>query len=256
MATSRISIHLKRGTVYFNELSFIEYKGVCKALLSDDINDIVDCMGTILKHVDTSYHLNVIEKFICLINIRNSILGTELMMEVDNKVINYDLNAIDTSNFLEIDVYNSDCRFITPSLFKHDNITEKVADCLYSYRGNVVYDFPLSDKIQIIEGIDIQAVKLLTDINEITEDSTVSILEDYAEINVYELGILSFLRSILNQDLMSLYSFEYNVNQNLNLKGQDLEYYTLPELKIMMNLFFKAKEDEKREESSNSTLIE
>ena len=255
MLDSKVAINLDRGNVYFKELSFYEYKNICKMLLSNDIRDINECLETILNRIESNFTLNILEKFECLINVRNSILGNELSIKKDEIQINYDLKKLLANVFTEREFVFGDCVFKTPQFFIHDNVQHAAADYLYIYKNNIIYNESIEQKIEVLNALDIPIIKIVNEIEKTREDNFVEILDNQARINVYDEAIVLFIKAILNHDLMDLYNFEYQLLRHLNIKGKDLQHFTYPELKININFFMKEKEEEK-ENSSNSQPIE
>lgn len=250
MVSSQLSIPLRRGLVFFKELSYLEYKNVCKMLLSSDLAEINNCFESIIQRISSSYDLNIIDKFEALIYIRNSILGNDLTLSHDGRDINYSLKDQCIGIFQEDTFEYSGCKFGTPKYFYNKDITDTVADYLYEVSGNDLNGFSVQEKTLILNETDIHIIKVVGIIGEIRDKSSVAILDNGAEINVYNASILHFLREIFNSDLMEMYEFEYNVTQRLNLKGSDLLHYTLPELKISLNFY--TKEQEEKAEAENS----
>lgn len=219
-------------------------------LLSSDLEEINNCFETITQRISSSYDLNIIDKFEALIYIRNSILGNNITLTHDDRDVNFSLKEQCIGVFREDAFEYGGCKFKTPKYFHSKDITATVADYLYDVNGNDVDRFSIHDKILILNETDIHIIKVAGIINKIKDRSGVDILENRAEINVYNASILYFLREIFTSDLMEMYEFEYNISQRLNLKGHDLQYYTLPELKI--NLNFYTKEQAEKTEAENS----
>lgn len=254
MLDSKIPISLKKGTVYFKEFSFYEYKNICKMLISNDVEDIDHCLNILIDRVEKDFPLNIIDKFNCLINIRNSILGKELGLTIDDRQLNFNLSDQLLDKFQEAEFTFGDCTFKTPSFFTHSNVQLAVADYLSSYKDKDISSATLNEKLDVLNTLDLPIIKLVNEIQKIREENNISILHDTISVNIYDVNILLFLKSIITSDLMDLYSFEYQLLRHLNLKGKDLQYFTYPELKIKINMFMKEKEEEQN--SSNSKPIE
>lgn len=254
MIESKIPVNLNRGTVYFKEFSFYEYKNICKMLISNDISDINTTLEEVLDRVESDFPLNIIEKFECLISIRTSILGKSIGFNFNERPVTFDLTEQLSDKFQEIEFIYDDCTFKTPRFFTHSNIQLAVADYLHSYKDRDISNETLEDKLAVLSSLDLPIIKLVNMIEANRENNTIMILNDNAQINVYDNNILLFLRSILTNDLMDLYSFEYQLLRHLNLKGKDLLYFTYPELKIKNNMLIKEKDEERK--GSNSRPIE
>lgn len=252
MVPSQLSIPLQRGLVFFEELSYLEYKNICKMLLSNDLEEINNCFETITQRISSSYDLNIIDKFEALIYIRNSILGNDVTLAHDGKDINFSLKEQCVGIFREDTFEYGNCKFKTPKYFFNKDITATVADYLYEVNGSDLDGFSIHDKTLILNETDIHIIKVAGIINKIKDKSGIAILDNRAEINVYDASILYFLREIFNSDLMEMYEFEYNIAQRLNLKGSDLIHYTLPELKISLNFYSKEQAEKAEAESSRN----
>tara|TARA_R110000796_G_scaffold41668_6_gene102993 strand:- start:1803 stop:2576 length:774 start_codon:yes stop_codon:yes gene_type:complete len=252
MVSSQLSIPLQRGLVFFEELSYLEYKNICKMLLSNELGDINNCFETITQRISSSYDLNIIDKFEALIYIRNSILGNNITLTHDDRDVNFSLKEQCIGIFREDAFEYGGCKFRTPKCFLNKDITATVADYLYEVNGNDLDEFSIHDKTLILNETDIHIIKVAGIINEIKDKSDVAILDNRAEINVYNVSILYFLREIFNSDLMEMYEFEYNISRRLNLKGRDLLHYTLPELKISLNFYTKEQTEKAEAENSGS----
>ena len=255
MVSSQLSMPLQRGLVFFEELSYLEYKNICKMLLSNDLEEINNCFETITQRISSSYDLNIIDKFEALIYIRNSILGNDLTLTHNDRDINFSLKEQCLGVFHEDSFEYGNCKFKTPKYFFNKDITATVADYLCEVNGNDISGLSVHDKTLILNETDIHIIKVVGIINEIKDKSGVSILDNGAEINVYNASILYFLREIFNSDLMEMYEFEYNIAQRLNLKGSDLMHYTLPELKINLNFYTKEQQEKAEAENSRNSDI-
>jgi len=254
MVSSQLSIPLKRGLVFFKELSYLEYKNICKMLLSSDLEEINNCFEVITQRISSSFDLNIIDKFEALVYIRNSILGNDLKLNIDDRDVNLSLKDLCIDIFHEDTFEYGGCKFRTPEYFYNKGITATVADYLYEVNGNNLDGFSIHEKTLILNETDIHIIKVVGIINDTRDKSSVAILDNGAEINVYNASILYFLKEIFNSDLMEMYEFEYSITQRLNLRGSDLLHYTLPELKI--NLNFYTKEQEEKAEAENSRNLD
>ena len=225
-------------------------------LLSNDLEEINNCFEAITQRISSSYDLNIIDKFEALIYIRNSILGNDLTLTYNDRDINFSLKEQCLGVFHEDSFEYGNCKFKTPKYFLNKDITATVADYLYEVNGNDVSGLSIHDKTLILNETDIHIIKVVEIINKIRDKNSVPILDNVSEINVYNASILYFLREIFNSDLMEMYEFEYNITQRLNLKGSDLMYYTLPELKINLNFYTKEQQEKAEAENSRNSDID
>ena len=253
MISNDIPLPLRRGTATFKELSFIDYKNICKMLISTDVDDINICIEKILARVTSDYKLNIIDKFEALIYIRNSIIGNNLTLTLEGKEHTFSLQEQCIGIFQYTDFEYGNCKFRTPCNFINHDIVNVVADYFAEVNGNDLEEFSVATKSDILKETNISILKVTELLKGIREENQISILNSEVDINVYSSSILSFIRVILYQDLMELYEFEYNVLRHLQLTGDDLKYYTLPELKIHFNFFNRdQKQKEEMEKSENS----
>ena len=256
MIDSRIHLPIRNGKLFFAEFSFLEYKNICKMLIPNDVISINNCINLILSKIENTNNLNIIEKFESLIYIRNSILGNEIMLEIDETPVKFLLADACINVFESTDFTYGDCRFTTPSYFTHDNIESIVADYFYSYKDNVLDTYPIDEKLKILNELDVPIIKIVELISQNRDNNTATIMDNSFEINVYDQSILFFLKNIIIQDLMQIYEFEYNITKHLNISGKDLNFYTFPELKININLLSKDQKETNERESGNFNIPE
>ena len=209
-----------------------------------------------LSKISENNTLNIIEKFEALIYIRNSILGNEIMLEIDEHPVKFLLADACVGIFENTDFTFGDCRFTTPKYFTHNNLDSIVGDYFYSYKDSILDNFSIGEKLKILNELDVPIIKIVELISENRDNNNVTILDNSYEINVYDESILYFIKNVIIQDLMQIYEFEYNITKHLNISGKDLNYYTFPELKININLLSKEQKEASQKESGNFNIQE
>jgi hypothetical protein len=230
------------------EVSFYETRLLLKKINSPDLEEVFD---NLLSICVKNENLNVLEKIILLFYIRGFIFGNEVTFNKDGKEITVDL----------IDIVNEFTK-------EQSTLTIKIGGLNYNF--SYVKNFnSFNDKLSLIEssllsvnGIDIQNVedklKYLPAIN-INEIYT-QIFQHFYSFN-YELkildydlnidNILNFLKTIYTCELMDLYEIEYKLRRLLNFSSEDLKNNSLPECRILMNLYIKESKESEVEQQMN-----
>jgi hypothetical protein len=245
MIKNLIPVKLDNQYVYFNEISFYEYKNICKMLMTDDIKLLNDCFNRILHTcMQSKTSLNIIDKFKILIAIRNTILGNDITLNMDNKKI-----SINLSPHIETFIDNSPIKydyltFKSPSDFYTDGYDVFIAQCLSSINKTNIEDLLISQKLQIVSELSLSLSTIYKSLYRCFADRSITIYKNL-NINIYNSAdVLFFLKNILQEDLGNILQFEHICMQNLNLRAADFKMYTYPELKIFLNFNNKDKSNQ------------
>jgi hypothetical protein len=236
MIDNLIPVQLTRGTIYFREPSFHEYKNICKILISSDTAGINNCFNNVLNSLIVDKRpLNIIDKFKCLLAIRNTIHGNDIAVEIKGKKINHDLSLILDMPFDDIAFKFKDLTFASPTDFFIDSYDELIAQCLVKVKDIDVTGLTIANKIDIINEVTLPLTLVYKKITENFATRSFTFYKD-VDLNIYDsVNILAFLRNIFQENLLDIYNFEYACMRNLNLKSIDFNTYTYPELKIFIN---------------------
>jgi hypothetical protein len=237
MIDNLIPVKLSNSEVYFRELTFYEYKNICKMLLSDDSKHVSDCFNRII--VDTCIYDNVyfdiIDKFKCIITIRNTVLGNEVTFLDDGKKITLDISLLLDKDFdntpIEYDIFT----FQSPVDFYISSYDEFVSQCLVKVKDTCVKDLTIKQKADILNETSLSLTNIFKQIHDEFSERRITIFKDKT-INIYNsMELLSLLKNIFQEDLNNILQFEYICMRNLNLRSEDFKIYTYPELKIFLN---------------------
>ncbi len=248
MLLNLLPIKLTDTDVYFKELSFYEYKNVCKMLLSEDNKQLNDCFNNIISScVQTDRVLNIIDKFKCIIAIRNTVLGNEITYIKDNKRINANISSLPEQQFNDDPIYYDTLTFKSPCNFYTTGYDNFVAECLVKIKDISVEDFSISQKVEILNEMCLPLATICKTIYNTFAERNIEIFKNFI-INIYDTtAILNFLKNIFQEDLGNLLKFEFVCIQNLNLHSLDFQTYTYPELKIFLNHLNKEKTSQNNE---------
>ena len=110
MIDNLIPVKLSKSEVYFREPTFYEYKNICKMLLSSDSKYVSDCFNRLIDScICGDSYLNIIDKFKCIIAMRNTVLGNEISFLEDSKKITLDISILLDKEFddtpIEYDIF-------------------------------------------------------------------------------------------------------------------------------------------------------
>jgi hypothetical protein len=246
MIGNQVPIDITNGKAFFKELSFYEYKNICKMLMSDNVYDINHCFENIIdKNVVSSRPLNIIDKFKCLLTIRNTILGNEVTFLHDGKQINIDLSLILNKEQNNEPIVYDILTLSSPVNFYSTSYDKYIAECLIKIKDTDVTDLTLDEKIEIISETSLSITDIYSKLKETFQEREINIFAGI-DINIYSQEyILKFLKNIFYEDLFQILNFEFVCMRNLDFKSADFKTYTYPEIKIFLNHLNKEKENEK-----------
>lgn len=246
MIGNLIPIELVNGKAFFKEISFYEYKNICKMLMSTDIEDINDCLEYLLKeNVISTRSLNIIDKFKCLVSIRNTILGTEVSFMQDEKRVNVNLSEILDKEFNNDNIEYDILTFNSPNNFYSSSYSDYIAECLIAIKGEDISELTFEQRKILLGETDLSLTNIYRKLLEVFGERNIEIYKGI-NVNLYNQEyILTFLKNIMYEDLFQIIEFEYACIRNLDFKATDFKNYTYPELKIFLNHLNKEKQDEK-----------
>lgn len=246
MKDNYISVATSKGDVYYREISFFEYKNLCKMLISNDISDINKAIELLFENcLLKKENLNIVDKFKCLISIRNTIHGKEIAFNSDGKQINFDLSLLLDQEFDETPIVHDILTFDSPLNFHSVNYDEYLSQCLVNVNGKDVTGFSLQEKNELIGATSLSITEIYKKLFDTFKDRNVTLFKDI-KINIYSQEyILNFIRNILYEDIFQLLQFEYLCMRNLDFKSEDFKTYTYPEIKIFLNHLNKEREVQK-----------
>ena len=185
MKDSFISVPTSKGDVYYREISFFEYKNLCKMLLSDNMPDINKSIELLLDScVKEKENLNIVDKFKCLISIRNTIHGKEIGFNNEDRQINFDLSSLLEQHYDETDVVYDILTFNSPKNFYSNSYDDYLAQCLIKVKDVDVSKFSLEEKKALIGETSFSITKIYKKIFETFKERNVTLFKDI-KINIY-----------------------------------------------------------------------
>ena len=224
------------------EVSFYETKLLLKKINNADIEQVFD---NLLSVCVKNKNLNVLEKIILLFYIRGFIFGNEVTFKKDSSDIAVNLldvvdNFLNEKTILNIKINNLNYDFSYVNNFKSfENKLLFIENSLLSVNGINVQN--VEDKLKYLPAININEIydKIFNYFYSFNYE--LEILDYDIKIN----NILDFLKSIYTCELMDLYEIEYKLRRLLNFNSEDLKDNSLPECRILLNLYVKdSKESE------------
>ena len=218
------------------EVSFYETRLLLKKINSTDIEKVFD---NLLSVSVKNKNLNILEKIILLFYLRGFIFGNEVTFKKDNNDITLNLldvvdNFINEKNILTLKINNLNYDFTYVDNFKClENKLLFIENSLLSVNGINIQN--VEDKLKYLPAINIKEIydKIFNYFYSFNYELKIL---DY-DININ--NILNFLRSIYTCDLMDLYEIEYKLRRLLNFNSEDLKNNSLPECRILLNLYVK-----------------
>jgi len=246
MIGNQVPIDINDGKASFKELSFYEYKNICKMLISNDVYDINHCLETIIKeNVTSSRPLNIIDKFKCLLSIRNTILGNEVVFLLEERQITIDLSLILATEFSNEPIVYDILTLSSPVNFYSVDYDNYIAECLVKIGDTSVADLTVEERKQLLGETSLPITDIYNKLRDAFNSRKINIFTDI-DINIYSQEyILKFIKNIFYEDLFQIINFEFACMRNLEFKSADFKTYTYPEIKIFLNHLNKEKENEK-----------
>lgn len=242
MITNYFNFNVNNKNVKLREISFYEFKNICKKILTDDIHELNNIFNEIIDATTKSESLNCLEKFQCLMILRNLIYGKDFNFIYEDKKINTDLTLL-TNNVkfdvpdVVVETNNMVFNFNTPSNFYNDSIDGLLIDCLKKItikdRDIDCSQLPFNQKKQLLNDLSLPIYDTYSKLKTQLKDLNITFYKD-ATINIYDGSLLYFLKRVFQEDMMNLYTFEYACIRGLRLSALDMERYTYPELKIFL----------------------
>lgn len=242
MISNYFNFNVNNKNVKLREVSFYEYKNICKKILTDELDDLNIVFNEIIEATTKGPSLNCLEKFQCLMLLRNLIYGKEFNFIYDDKKIHTDLSLL--MNGVKFDIpdicVESDgvlFTFNTPNNFYSKSMDDVIVDSLKKIlikdREINCSELSFNQRKQLLDELSLPIYETFSTLKEKLQDLNITFYKD-ATINIYDGSLLLFLKRVFQDDMMNLYSFEYACIRGLKLSAMDMERYTYPELKIFL----------------------
>lgn len=234
------------------ELSYFEYKNLVKNLISAEDGKVVDIFEEIIDlKVESKGNLHVGDKIKILLLLRSITLGEEIELNLNNKIFKYDINKIvDSIKFKTEQFKYKSLIFNTPKKIHYKNKFECLIDNFYSFvidgEVKIIEEYSNKQKEIILYNlIGFQTKELTSQFNEYISNFYLKYIDD-AEINLYDINLLKFIKSLFEIDLNEMYDIEYNIMSHLKFDPSVFNMYGLPEIRIFLNKFVKEQEEGKK----------
>jgi hypothetical protein len=229
------------------EISFNQFKHLNKHLLNEDLKELQIVFDDLCKVITPHLSLNCLEKFYCLMVLRTMTHGNDFSFKLDEKLVNVNLNLLlDKINFkfdnVEYSHENLKLYFNLPKQFIHSTIIDLVIDCLVAVEINGkmydCFDLSMEEKSLTVNQLTIPIVEISKTLQDYFVEYNFVFSKDFT-FSILDGSLLLLLRRLFYLDMSSLYDFEYSCIRSLSLKSQDFDNYTLPELRIFLQLLTK-----------------
>lgn len=262
MISNYLNFTINNKNVKLREISFYEYKNICKKILTDDIEELNLVFNEIVQTATISEQLNCLEKFQCLMLLRNLIYGNDFNFFYEEKKVNIDLSLLVRNvkfNIPDVVIESEQTIFTfnSPTNFYNSTIDGLIVDCLKNINlGEKIIDctqFNVTEKKQILDELSLPIYDTYKKIQNQLKDFNIVFFKDIT-ISIYDGSLLYFLKRVFQEDMMNIYNFEYACIRSLKLGAVDMERYTYPELKIFLQNLTKEMKDSQK--SANSVDLE
>ena len=243
------------------ELSFFEYKNLCKTLFYEEdtkkISQILDkLVDTII--VDDVKPDNVIEKILILLELRALTLGNDIRLKIGEKSLTIEkdfLTSIYNKPISDVVIIkdnikltlNVPCNF----LINETDASEIISKSLKQVETDrSIINFtnlqPHEQRslLSILPGIPISTIfdNLKTNITKMSFN-----LGDNIVISPFDATIIFLLKAILIEPYSEILDMEYGLRKGLQMNVSDFQQTPYPECKIMLSkLFSESKEKENK----------
>ena len=224
------------------ELSYFEYKNLVKNLISAEDHRVVDIFEEIINNkVESKTELNIGNKIKILLLLRSITLGEEIELNLKTEQFKY-----------------RSLIFNAPKKIHYKSKFECLIDNFYSFvidgKIKIIEEYTYKQKEILLQNlIGFETKELTNEFNEYISNFCLKYIDD-AEINLYDINLLKFIKSLFQIDLNEMYDIEYNIMNHLKFDPAVFNMYGLPELRIFLNKFIKEQEESKKQTSGNNGL--
>lgn len=243
MISNHLNYNINGKQLKIREISFTEYKNLCKKLFTDDVNELQAVFNEILSSTVIGPTLNCVEKFYCLLLIRNLLYGNEFAFQYNGINTTMDLKTIlnafkFTVNDVVVTDKNVEYHFNIPDNLYNPTIDKVIADSLKKVvvptKEIECSTFSYEEKLTVINNSNIPLQDTFNKLQNQFRQLNIPFIKDI-EIDIITGTLLGFLKRVFNDNIGAIYNFEYVCIRSLNFGANDFDKYTLPELKIFLN---------------------
>jgi len=238
MLKSYVSVQLSNeSTAKIREISFSEFKSLCKLLYTDDSRELENSFDSLIKEICLTplEQINVLDKFLIILASRNTTLGNELLIKYKDRSVNLNL-----SRFLDIQqptIEIDDMLFSPPINFNTADTYSLLVNCFKEYKGVNVSNFTYKQKEEIVNNLNISLKNFINMFVERIKEKNITIYKDLIINFFMPSNLIDFLKLIYYENIQDIIQFQYTLKRDLRLNSSDFMYYTYPELKILYNYY-------------------
>ena len=257
MISNYINYTVNNKKIKIKELTFHEFRILCKSLFSDNVEELSDVFENLIATNIKGDNLNLLEKIYALIILRNLTHGNEFTFIYDGKKVKLDMNSIlNNFKFNDFEIKQDNFVFKTPLNLFNSSIDLLVSDSLSKiFLSNKEIDcnsLTFTQKQELISNTSIPLVNTFKQIKDQLEKCKINFYKEI-EIDIFDSNLLIFLKRIFSENLDDVYTFEYTCIKNLNMGAYEMQTYTYPELKIFLQNL--TKEMKERQKESNASKL-
>jgi hypothetical protein len=257
MISNYINYTVNNKKIKIKELTFHDFRVLCKSLFSDDVEELSEVFENLIATNVKGESLNLLEKIYALIILRNLTHGNEFTFMYDGKKVKLDLNSIlNNFKFNNFEIKQNNFIFTTPINLFNASIDQLVTDSLSKIfltdKEIDCNNLTFTQKQEIIFNTSLPLINTFNLIKEQLEKSKINFYKEI-DIDIFDSGLLIFLKRIFSENLDDIYTFEYACIKNLNMGAYEMQTYTYPELKIFLQNL--TKEMKERQKESNSSKL-
>ena len=259
MIDNLITVYLPDREIKFREPSFNDYKSMCKMLVSTESPDIQKAFNDILDSlvINDGPPLSIVDKFLCIITIRNTILGNELSLtDKSGRKMVINLGGLLVKKYDDEIIEESGLSFKSPLNFLTKDIEELITECLVKIYDTDVSKFSIEQKLTLVRELDAPLATIYKKLLNTFYNRVINITKDISFSLYGEKHTLSFLRDIFMEDLFSLLNFQFTCIRHLGLNGNDFNVFTYPECKIFLNHLVKERKSQGDPENNEQRPME
>lgn len=253
MYTITVNFETRPNIEYsIRELSFVEYKELCKTLFyEEDTAKLTKCLDNLIQNITIGNKpQNVIEKILILLELRALTLGTDIKLKIGEKNLTIEKDYL-TSVFnkpikgIEVNVDNLKLVLTVPNtfLFNKNNSAEIISTCLEeivingkSINFNMLGSYEQKTILNLLPGIPVNTV--ISALRDSLNSMTIT-LNNEMYVSPFNDSIVYLLKAILIEPYNEVLDMEYNLRRGLSMNTYDLQHTPYPECKIMLSKLYK-----------------
>lgn len=246
---NRITLPVSKQAIFIKELSFTEYKFLCKSFFTENtIEDISKIFDDILQRCCDTEIASFVDKVYALIKIRELTLGRNITLIVND--VNYNIQTdLLTAQFKDItekvEVELSDrikCVFVQNksmiSAISHDTIVDTfLRNVIIDNNSYNVNELSSKERDTLYNILPAISKDVLEELKKTFNFVLSFKLNDKYNISSLDDGFISFLKLIYTGSYPSLLDFEYKLRTTINLTQPDFDVIPYPECHVLYDKY-------------------